>query len=74
MLANMRNPRERLADLRAQIACHDTGAERLRELARAVRAARGCCAGMDELHAASERRIRAAIARAARRQPTEPRT
>ena len=26
MMANMRNPRERLADLRAQIACHRTGA------------------------------------------------
>jgi N-methylhydantoinase B len=61
MLANMRNPPERRADLRAQIACHDTGAARLRELAERHGGER-LRAGMGELHAASERRIRAAIA------------
>ena len=32
LLANVRNPRERRADLRAQRAAHDRGAERVREL------------------------------------------
>jgi N-methylhydantoinase B len=61
MLANMRNPRERLADLRAQIACHEIGAKRLRDLARR-RGRDRLLVGMDELHRAAERRIRAAIA------------
>jgi N-methylhydantoinase B len=62
MMANMRNPRERLADLRAQIACHDTGAARLRDLAARHGTVR-LLAGMDELHQAAERRIRSAIGR-----------
>ena len=66
MMANMRNPRERLADLRAQIACHRTGAERLAELSRRFGRAR-LLRGMDELHAASERRIAAAVGPAAGR-------
>ncbi len=62
MVANMRNPAQRRADLRAQIACHDTGARRLRELAERF-GRRPLRQGMDELHAASERRIREAISR-----------
>jgi N-methylhydantoinase B len=62
MMANMRNPRERLADLRAQMACHRTGADRLAELSRRFGRAR-LLRGMDELHAASERRIAAAVGR-----------
>jgi N-methylhydantoinase B len=62
MVANMRNPAQRLADLRAQTACHVTGERRLAELA-ARFGRRRLLAGMDELFAASERRIRAAIGR-----------
>jgi N-methylhydantoinase B len=60
MLANMRNPKERHADLRAQIACHHIGAERLRELAER-HGHRRLQAGMNDLHDASERRIRSAL-------------
>ncbi|MDX6546826.1 MAG: N-methylhydantoinase [Gaiellales bacterium] len=62
MAANMRRPDERLADLRAQTACHLIGAERLRELAERYGRAR-LLQGMAELHAYAERRMRAAIAR-----------
>jgi N-methylhydantoinase B len=62
MAANMRRPDERLADLRAQTACHLIGAERLRELAERHGRAR-LLQGMAELHAYAERRMRAAIAR-----------
>ena len=44
LVAQMRSPAQRRADLRAQLAANRTGAERLRELARAPRrrrAARG---------------------------------
>ena len=61
LVANMRRPLERLADLRAQIACHELGARRLRELARTAGRDR-LRQGMRELLAYSERRVRAAIA------------
>ena len=62
LVANMRKPAERLADLRAQEACMSVGADRLRQLA--VRFGRTTLMrGMDELHAYSERRIRAGIDR-----------
>jgi N-methylhydantoinase B len=62
LVANMRRPAERLADLRAQEACMRLGADRLRELARRIGRAR-LVEGMDELYRYSERRTRAAIAR-----------
>ncbi|MGZ4431190.1 MAG: hydantoinase B/oxoprolinase family protein [Gaiellales bacterium] len=62
MIANMRRPAERLADLRAQRACHALGERRLRELADRL-GRRRLRQGMDELHRYSERRMRAAIAR-----------
>jgi N-methylhydantoinase B len=61
LVANMRKPAERLADLRAQEACMRVGAERLRDLARRLGKAR-LAEGMRELYAYSERRTRAAIA------------
>jgi N-methylhydantoinase B len=62
LLANMRNPQQRSADLSAQLACHAIGAERLRELA--ARHGRGVLLrGMAELHDYAERRMRAAIRR-----------
>ena len=62
ILANMRNPRERRADLRAQAACHEIGERRLRALAER-HGRRALLRGMAELHAASCRRVRAAVAR-----------
>ncbi len=61
LVANMRKPAERLADLRAQEACMLVGAERLRELAGRL-GRRRLAEGMDELYRYSERRTRAAIA------------
>jgi N-methylhydantoinase B len=60
LVANMRRPEERRADLRAQVACQQVGARRLRELAGAY-GRRALAAGMDELHSYSERRMRRAI-------------
>jgi N-methylhydantoinase B len=61
LLAQMRNPDERRGDLRAQLAAHHLAARRVAELAR--RQGRGrVTAAMDELHAYSERRVRAGIA------------
>ncbi|MGD0453659.1 MAG: hydantoinase B/oxoprolinase family protein [Solirubrobacteraceae bacterium] len=61
LVARMRQPRERRADLRAQVAANRTGAQRLAELARRI--------GADRLHEAtnavldySERRTRACLA------------
>jgi N-methylhydantoinase B len=62
LVANMRKPAERLADLRAQEACMAVGADRLRQLTERF-GRRTLLAGMDELHAYSERRIRAGIRR-----------
>jgi len=62
LLANMRNPGQRAADLQAQLACHAIGAERLREL-EARHGRRRLLRGMAELHDYAERRMRAAIRR-----------
>ena len=62
LVANMRKPAERLADLRAQEACMAVGADRLRQLASRF-GRTTLLRGMDELHAYSERRIRAGIDR-----------
>jgi N-methylhydantoinase B len=62
LLANMRNPRQRAADLQAQLASHAIGAERLSELAER-HGRRSLLRGMAELHDYAERRMRAAIRR-----------
>jgi N-methylhydantoinase B len=62
LLANMRNPAQRAADLQAQLACHAIGAERLRELA-ARHGRAPLLRGMADLHDYAERRMRAAIRR-----------
>ena len=62
MLANMRHPHQRTADLRAQLSCHAVGADRLEELAARHGEAR-LVSAMDELYDYAERRMRAAIAR-----------
>jgi N-methylhydantoinase B len=60
LLANMRNPDERRGDLRAQIAAQRLAERRVVELCE--RHGRETVqAAMDELHAYSERRVRAAI-------------
>ena len=59
----MRNPAERLADLRAQRAANLTGDKRRRRADRAARRASRCSRGMDEILDYAERRSRAAIAR-----------
>jgi N-methylhydantoinase B len=61
-LANTRNPDERRGDLRAQASAHHLAERRLEELV-ARRGAERVAAAMDELHAHSERVVRAAIAR-----------
>jgi N-methylhydantoinase B len=59
--ANSRTPDERRGDLRAQLAAHRLADERIDELV-ARRGAATVEAAMDELHAYSERRVRAGIA------------
>ncbi|HEY0277552.1 MAG TPA: hydantoinase B/oxoprolinase family protein [Solirubrobacterales bacterium] len=61
LVGQMRNPRQRLADLRAQQSANRVGRLRLAELA-ARHGAAGLRAGMDEIIAYSERRTRAALA------------
>jgi N-methylhydantoinase B len=61
LLAQMRNPGERRGDLRAQLAAHHLAARRVEELA-ARHGRDRVAAAMDELHAYSERRVRAGIA------------
>jgi N-methylhydantoinase B len=61
-LANTRDPVERRGDLRAQLAAHHLGERRVAELADRHGRDRVASA-MDELHAYSERTVRAAIAR-----------
>ena len=61
LVANMRNPDERRGDLRAQVAAHRLAERRLVELC-ARRGQAQVAAAMDELHAYSERSVRAAIA------------
>ena len=62
LVARMRAPRQRLADLRAQAAANRIGAQRLGELA-AEHGGAGLRAGMAEILAYSERRTRAALAK-----------
>jgi N-methylhydantoinase B len=62
LVSRMRNPDERRGDLRAQLAAHGLAARRLEELCRRRGQSR-VEAAMDELHAYSERLVRAAIAR-----------
>jgi N-methylhydantoinase B len=61
LAAQMRSPRQRLADLRAQQAANRIGALRLTELCGRLGAAE-LQAGMEEILAYSERRTRAALA------------
>jgi N-methylhydantoinase B len=61
LVARMRNPDERLGDLRAQLAAHRLAERRLAELC-ARRGRERVSASMDELYAYSERRVRAALA------------
>jgi N-methylhydantoinase B len=60
LIAEMRNPAQRLADLRAQLAANRTGATRLRELADKV-GADDLRAATDEVQDYAERRMRACI-------------
>jgi N-methylhydantoinase B len=62
LVSRMRNPDERRGDLRAQLAAHRLAARRVEELCRRRGRSR-VEAAMDELHAYSERLVRAAIAR-----------
>jgi N-methylhydantoinase B len=62
LLANMRNPGERRGDLRAQIAAQRLGEHRVAELC-AAHGRSTVEAAMDELHAYSERLVRAGIER-----------
>ncbi len=64
LVSRMRSPDERRGDLRAQLAAHALAARRLHELC-ARRERERVEQAMDELHAYSERRVRAAIARLA---------
>jgi N-methylhydantoinase B len=61
LVSEMRNPRQRLADLRAQQSANRVGRLRLAELAER-HGATGLRAGMDEILAYAERRTRAALA------------
>ena len=61
LVTRMRNPDERLGDLRAQLAAHRLAERRIAELCDRRGHAR-VSAAMDELYAYSERRVRAAIA------------
>jgi N-methylhydantoinase B len=61
LVARMRNPEERRGDLRAQLAAHRLAEQRIEELC-ARRGRARVIAAMDELHAYSERRMRAGIA------------
>jgi N-methylhydantoinase B len=61
LVARMRNPDERLGDLRAQLAAHRLAERRIAELC-TRRGHERVSASMDELYAYSERRVRAALA------------
>jgi N-methylhydantoinase B len=60
LTSRMRNPSQREADLRAQLAANRTGAERMQALAKGMGAGE-LRAGMDETQDYAERRTRAAI-------------
>jgi N-methylhydantoinase B len=61
LVSRMRNPDERLGDLRAQLAAHRLAERRIAELC-TRRGHDRVSASMDELYAYSERRVRAALA------------
>jgi len=61
LTARMRNPEERLGDLRAQLAAHRLAERRIAELCER-RGRDRVSASMDELYAYSERRVRMALA------------
>jgi N-methylhydantoinase B len=61
LVGRMRNPDERLGDLRAQLAAHRLAERRIAELC-TRRGRKRVSASMDELYAYSERRVRAALA------------
>jgi N-methylhydantoinase B len=61
LVSRMRNPDERLGDLRAQLAAHRLAERRIAELC-TRRGRERVSASMDELYAYSERRVRAALA------------
>jgi N-methylhydantoinase B len=61
LVSRMRNPDERVGDLRAQLAAHRLAARRIVDLC-ARRGHDRVSASMDELYAYSERRVRAALA------------
>src|SRR5215211_1050872 len=61
LTSRMRNPRQRVADLRAQLAANRTGAERLTELAESM-GADALRDGLEETQDYAERRTRAGIA------------
>jgi N-methylhydantoinase B len=61
LVARMRNPAERLGDLRAQLAAHRLAEGRIAELC-ARSGHQRVAASMEELYAYSERRVRTAIA------------
>jgi N-methylhydantoinase B len=61
LAAQMRNPTQRLADLRAQQAANATGANRLQELCQRMGTAQ-VQDGLEEILAYAERRMRAALA------------
>ncbi len=61
LTSRMRNPRQRVADLRAQLAANRTGAVRLEELAESMGAG-PLREGLDETQDYAERRTRAGIA------------
>jgi N-methylhydantoinase B len=61
LVGRMRNPDERRGDLRAQLAAQRLGARRIAELC-ARRGRDRVAAAMDDLHAYSERRVRAGLA------------
>jgi N-methylhydantoinase B len=61
LVSRMRNPEERRGDLRAQLAAHRLAGARVAELCER-RGQKLVARAMDELHAYSERRVRAALA------------
>jgi N-methylhydantoinase B len=61
LVSRMRNPDERLGDLRAQLAAHRLAERRIAELC-TRRGRERVSASMEELYAYSERRVRAAVA------------
>ena len=62
ILLNCQVPRERLSDLRAQMAANRVGVQRFQALCGEVRHRRPCCAAGEALMDYAERKMRAGIA------------